>query len=138
MTVVAVDPLGVFSAPQAFAIEVGGDTSPPVVTVTPAPTFLVVGETSTIAVRVSDDAATTVESATISNGSTGTTPLTLVSTGTETYRALYTASTQGAFEITVVAIDGAGNRGTGKSLVRVPVAGDGIPPVAALCRAFVA
>jgi len=83
------------------------------------------------------DAATTVESATISNGSTGTTPLTLVSTGTETYRALYTASTQGAFEITVVAIDGAGNRGTGKSLVRVPVAGDGIPPVVAL-RAFVA
>jgi len=36
-----------------------------------------------------------------------------------------------------VAIDGAGNRGTGKSLVRVPVAGDGIPPVVAL-RAFVA
>ncbi len=74
--------------------------------------------------RVTDDEGATIESATI-----GGAPLALASTGADTYEALYTASASGAFEIVVTAIDAASNRGTGSSLVRVPVLGDTEAPV---------
>ena len=108
--VIARDDLGLFSEPQRFAIEVTGDVTPPVVSLTAYPEPLIAGQATTLTVTATDNDDVSVTGATVDGA-----PVTLAPDGTGTW----TPSAPGRFTATAEAVDPSGNTGTATLEIRV-------------------